>query len=111
MDYYHIWADHKKEYTATEFANGIHLFLSHLKTLNKIDSYNVTRMKLGFRSLDLPEFHIIMKFNNLQQLDDAMTAILENQEDVDTTHTNFNHMVDVETIQHALYRDYPDEQS
>jgi len=71
-------------------------------------TYRITRMKLGFRSMDLPEFRIDMEFESMQQLDDAMTITIAEKE-VDQVHVGFNQYVDVETIQHFLYRDYPDD--
>ena len=59
--------------------------------------------------MDLPEFRIDMEFKNMQQLDNAMTGVLRNEENIENEHHGFNHMVDVETIQHFLYRDFPDE--
>ena len=50
--------------------------------------------------MDLPEFRIDMNFNNMQQLDDAMTSIIRNEKSIDDKHVNFNKLVDVETIQH-----------
>jgi hypothetical protein len=38
-----------------------------------------------------------------------MTAILEDEQNIEDAHVAFNQLVDGETIQHALYRDYPDE--
>ena len=72
-------------------------------------TYRITRMKLGFRSMNLPEFRIDMEFENMQQLDDAMKITI-NDKDVDKVHVGFNTYVDVDTIQHFLYRDYPDNQ-
>ena len=72
-------------------------------------TYSITRMKLGFRSMDLPEFRIDMEFDNMQQLDDAMKITI-NDKDVDKVHVGFNQYVNVDTIQHFLYRDYPDNQ-
>jgi methyltransferase-like protein len=109
MNYYHIWANHKPDVNTKEFATKMRTFLDQLVDMKKMSSYKLTRMKLGFRSIDLPEFHIIMEFDTMQQLDDAMTAVLENQDSVDTVHVAFNQLVDGDTIQHALYRDYPDE--
>ena len=65
-------------------------------------------MKLGFRSMDLPEFRIDMEFRSMQQLDDAMTITIADK-DVDKVHVGFNQYVDQETIQHFLYRDFPDD--
>ncbi len=46
---------------------------------------------------------------SMQQLDDAMTSILRNEKQIDNSHVSFNQLVDKETIQHFLYRDFPDE--
>ena len=45
----------------------------------------------------------------MQQLDDAMTAVLRNEQNIDESHVTFNSLVDGETIQHFLYRDFPDQ--
>ena len=109
MDLYTIYADHNKNINAKEFIEKMKPILDGLVELNKMVSYRITRAKLGFRSMDLPEFRIDMNFNNMQQLDDAMTSIIRNEKSIDDKHVNFNKLVDVETIQHFLYRDYPDE--
>jgi len=59
--------------------------------------------------MDLPEFHIMMEFKNMQQLDNAMTSVLRNEKNIDESHVSFNQLVDKETIQHFLYRDFPDD--
>ena len=109
MDLYTIYADHNKNINAKEFIEKMKPFLDGLVELNKMVAYRITRAKLGFRSMDLPEFRIDMNFNNMQQLDDAMTSIIRNEKSIDDKHVNFNKLVDTETIQHFLYRDYPDE--
>jgi hypothetical protein len=108
MDYYHIWADPVEGVNPIEFATKMRKFLDQLVIMNKMVHYKLTRMKLGFRSIDLPEFHIIMEFSNMQQLDDAMTAVLNDEQKIEDAHVGFNQLVNIETIQHALYRDYPD---
>jgi hypothetical protein len=45
----------------------------------------------------------------MQQLDDAMTNVIRNKDNIEQKHVGFNQYVDVETIQHFLYRDYPDD--
>ena len=45
----------------------------------------------------------------MQQLDDAMTSVIRNEENIEGEHVGFNHLVDIETIQHFLYRDFPDD--
>ena len=84
-------------------------FLDGLVAMGKMESYRLTRAKLGFRSMDLPEFHIMMEFKNMQQLDDSMTSVIRNEKNIDESHVAFNQLVDQDTIQHFLYRDFPDE--
>ena len=107
-DIYHIWADHHKDVNAKEFAIKMRKFLDGLVQMGRMKSYRLTRAKLGFRSMDLPEFHVMMEFDNMQQLDDAMTSVIRNEEKIDESHVSFNQLVDKETIQHFLYRDFPD---
>ncbi len=104
---YTIYADHKDNITAQEFVSKMRLFLDKLVDHKKMNTYRITRMKLGFRSMDLPEFRIDMEFDTMQALDDAMTVTIADK-DVDKVHVGFNQYVDVDTIQHFLYRDFPD---
>ena len=108
MNIYTIYADHKDTITAHDFVAKMSLFLDKLVEHKKMDTYRITRMKLGFRSMDMPEFRIDMEFENMQALDDAMSHVVSNVDDIETEHVGFNQWVDVETIQHFLYRDYPD---
>lgn len=107
-DIYTIYADHKDNIDAKNFVEKMSLFLDKLVDNKKMLKYRITRMKLGFRSMDLPEFRIDMEFENMQQLDDAMKITIKNK-DVDKVHVGFNQYVNTETIQHFLYRDYPDQ--
>jgi len=109
MDVYTIYADHTESTNAHEFVRLMRKFLDKMQDMERIESYRITRMKLGFRSMDMPEFRIDMEFQNLQQLDDAMTGVLRNEQNVEGEHIGFNQLVDVETIQHFLYRDFPDD--
>ena len=104
---YTIYADHKDNITSQEFVSKMRLFLDKLVDHKKMNTYRITRMKLGFRSMDLPEFRIDMEFDTMQALDDAMTVTIADK-DVDKVHVGFNQYVDVDTIQHFLYRDFPD---
>jgi hypothetical protein len=108
VNIYTIYADHKDNITAHEFVTKMSMFLDKLVEHGKMVTYRITRMKLGFRSMDLPEFRIDMEFENMQQLDDAMTITIADK-DVDKVHVGFNQYVDVDTIQHFLYRDFPDD--
>jgi ethanolamine utilization protein EutQ (cupin superfamily) len=108
VNIYTIYADHKDNITANEFVAKMKLFLEKLVKHGKMSTYRITRMKLGFRSMDLPEFRIDMEFDSMQDLDDAMTITISDK-DVDKVHVGFNQYVDINTIQHFLYRDFPDD--
>ena len=108
-DIYTIYADHKHNINAKDFVEKMSLFLDKLVENKKMLTYRITRMKLGFRSMNLPEFRIDMEFENMQQLDDEMKITISDK-DVDKVHVGFNQYVNVDTIQHFLYRDYPDNQ-
>jgi len=108
VNIYTIYADHKDNITANEFVDKMKLFLDMLVKHGKMSTYRITRMKLGFRSMDLPEFRIDMEFKTMQALDDAMTITIADKK-VDQVHIGFNQYVDINTIQHFLYRDYPDD--
>jgi len=105
MNVYTVYADVKEGIDARTFVANMKLFLDKLPQMH---AYRITRMKLGFRSMDLPEFRIDMEFESMQALDDAMSHVVANVDDIETEHVSFNQWVDVETIQHFLYRDYPD---
>ena len=109
MDVYTIYADHSSETNAHEFCRLMRKFLDKMQDMGRIESHRITRMKLGFRSMDLPEFRIDMEFKNMQQLDDAMTSVICNDDNIEKEHVGFNHLVNSDTIQHFLYRDFPDE--
>ena len=108
MDVYTIYADHTPKINAYHFAKKMKLFLDKMVELGHMESYRLTRMKLGFRSMDLPEFRIDMEFKNMTQLDNAMSSVVSNEKNIESDHVGFNQLVDVETIQHFLYRDFPD---
>jgi len=105
---YTIYADHKENISAHDFVAKMKLFLDKIVEHNKMITYRITRMKLGFRSMDLPEFRIDMEFESMQHLDDAMTITVADK-GVDQVHVGFNQYVDTDSIQHFLYRDFPDD--
>jgi ethanolamine utilization protein EutQ (cupin superfamily) len=110
VNIYTIYADHKDDITANDFVVKMKLFLDELVKRGKMSMYRITRMKLGFRSMDLPEFRIDMEFDTMQALDDAMTITVADKE-IDQVHVGFNQYVNTDTIQHFLYRDFPDDLS
>jgi hypothetical protein len=82
-------------------------FLDHLITEGKMQSYRITRCKMGFRSMDIPEWHIMMEFTDMAQMDRAFQRVAPLKGELETKHQSFNQFVSG-NIQHALYRDWPD---
>ena len=83
-------------------------FLDHLVSENKMVSYRITRCKMGFRSIqDLPEWHIMMEFIDMAQLERAFQRVAPLEGELESKHRSFNQFV-AGNIQHALYRDWPD---
>jgi hypothetical protein len=107
VDIYHIWADKEGDISDKEWVDNMKSFLDHLVTENKMQSYRITRCKMGFRSLDIPEWHIMMEFNNMAQMDSAFDRVAPLEGELEHKHKSSNQFVSG-TIQHALYRDWPD---
>tara|TARA_Y100001972_G_scaffold51922_1_gene63612 strand:- start:1418 stop:1738 length:321 start_codon:yes stop_codon:yes gene_type:complete len=105
MNVYTIYAELAEGVKGDEFVNRMKEYFSTLPTLH---SFRITRMKLGFRSKDLGEWRIDMEFKTMQDLDDAMSNVLY-QKDSIQTHIGFSKLVDPDSLDHFLYRDYPDE--
>lgn len=107
MDIYHIWADKEGDISDLEWVNNMRSFLNHLVSENKMVSYRITRCKMGFRSIqDLPEWHIMMEFNDMGQMESAFQRVAPLEGELEDKHKSFNQFV-ADNIQHALYRDWP----
>jgi hypothetical protein len=108
MDIYHIWADKEGDISDIDWVTNMRKFLDHLVAEDRMVSYRITRCKMGFRSLDIPEWHIMMEFNNMAQLDQAFERVAPLEGELEDKHRSFNQFVSG-TIQHALFRDWPDQ--
>jgi len=107
MDIYHIWADKEGPISDIDWVNNMKGFLDHLKSEDKLVSYRITRCKMGFRSIqDLPEWHIMIEFNDMAQLETAFQRVAPLEGELEDKHKSFNQFVSG-NIQHALYRDWP----
>ena len=108
MDIYHIWANKNGDASDKEWVSNIRTFLDSLVLDGRMSSYRITRCKLGLRSIsDLPEWHIMMEFEDLAHLDRAFSEVARLTGDLEEKHKSFNVFVS-DDIQHALYRDWPD---
>ena len=55
-----------------------------------------------------PEWFIIMEFRDMAQLDSAFKRVAPLEGELEEKHQSFNQFVNCSTIQHALFRDWPD---
>ena len=110
MDIYHIWADKEGDISDLKWVNNMKSFLQHLVDEGKMHSYRITRCKMGFRSIEnLPEWHIMMEFTGMAQLESAFQRVAPLEGELEDKHKSFNQFVGG-NIQHAYFRDWPDEQ-
>jgi hypothetical protein len=108
-DIYHIWANKAGDISDIDWVTNMRKFLQHLVDEDRMRSFRITRCKMGFRSIaDMPEWHIMMEFNNMAQLDAAFQRVAPLEGELEQKHQSFNQFV-AGDIQHALFRDYPDQ--
>ena len=102
MNIYHIWCDKQEGITDSDWVKNMREFLDQLVSENRMSSYRITRCKMGFRSIqDLPEWHIMMEFTSMAQMDAAFERVAPQQGELETKHRSFNQFV-ADNIQHTL---------
>ena len=75
MEAYHIYCNLKDGVGDLDFADSVHAFLSKLKDDQRIVGYRLTRRKLGLGPSQLPEFHIVIDFEDMAQMDTAFRNV------------------------------------
>lgn len=106
MDIYHIWCNLKPGVSDLDFVRNTRAYLDRLQQLNKLVRYRITRSKLGLRPVSLAEFHLMLEFEGLAQLDSAFSAAAARTDPVEQVHHAVNSLVT--DLSFALYRDFPD---
>ena len=107
MDIYNAWFDLKPGVMDTEFYDRLAAYMDHLKAEGLMQSWRLTRRKLGLSAAPVGEFHLMMEFSGLAQLDQAFGHVASRHEPVESVHFGVNSLV--QNVQFALYRDFPDE--
>ena len=75
MDLYHIWFNLKDGVSDTEFAESAATYLEHLKARGALAGFRITRRKLGLGPPQLPQWHIMLDFENMAQMDSAFERV------------------------------------
>ena len=107
MNIYHIWCDLKEGVRDLEFSDAVQSYLGLLEEDGVLESYRVTRRKLGLGHPALGEFHIQLEFTDMAQLDEAFNSVARRGDPVESFHFAVNSKV--RNFVAALYRDFPDD--
>jgi hypothetical protein len=106
MDIYSVWCDLKPGVGDIDFCEKIGKYMGHLKDQGLIESWRVTRRKLGFGIPELGEFHIAIEVKDLRQLEDAFQRVAARRDPAEGFHFGVNSLVC--NARFTLYRDFPD---
>ncbi len=106
MDIYHVWCDLKPGVGDVAFSDKVAGYLGHLRDQGLIETWRLTRRKLGLGAPGLGEFHLMIEVRDLAQLDAAFQRVAGRQEPVEGFHFGVNSLV--QNAVFALYRDFPD---
>ncbi len=106
MDIYHVWCDLKPGVNDLEFCRDADTYLQSLIDDGRMENFRITRRKLGLGSPELGEFHLMLEFKGLGQLDEAFTKVAGRANPVESFHHAVNSKV--MSVKFSLYRDFPD---
>jgi hypothetical protein len=106
MDIYNAWFDLKLGVTDMELLDGLTAYMDSLKNDGLMQSWRLTRRKLGLSALPVGQFHLMMEFTGMAQLDQAFNRVGSRREPIESIHFGLNSLV--LNVQFALYRDFPD---
>lgn len=107
MNIYHIWASLKTGVNDLEFVAAVNAFLGRLQQDGLLESFRITRRKLGLGVEELLDFHIMVEFRDLEQFDRTFGRVAARDEPIESLHHAVNSRV--AQVKFALYRDFPDE--
>lgn len=106
MNVYHIWFNLKEDVEDLEFAASARDYLDRLKEYGLVAGYRVMRRKLGLGHPALPEWHIMLDFETMSQMDQAFSRVASRAEPIESFHHAVNSKV--RDVFFMLYRDFPD---
>jgi len=106
MDIYNAWFDLKAGVSDVEFSDRLRTYMDTLKTDGLMQGWRLMRRKLGLSAAPIGEFHLMMEFKDLTQLDAAFNRVGSRRDPVEGVHFGVNSLV--QNAQFALYRDFPD---
>ncbi|MEL7542858.1 MAG: DUF6614 family protein [Pseudomonadota bacterium] len=90
-----------------DFVRALEAYMAFLKAERRIESWRLMRRKLGLGPAALGDWHLMIEFIDLAQLDTAFLHVATRTGAVEAKHHCVNHMVNQVTF--SLYRDFPDD--
>ncbi len=106
MDHYTIWCNLKDTSKDLQFCANVHEYLGYLQKEGLIESYHITRRKLGFGAPLLGEFNITIDVHDMAQLEGVFQRVASREPVIERLHGAVYSAVKDTTF--ALYRDFPD---
>jgi hypothetical protein len=106
MDIYHAWFDLKPGVGDLEFSQRLASYMDSLKTSGQMQGWRLMRRKLGLAPAANGDFHLMMEFRDLAQLDAAFNRVGSRREPIESLHFGVNSLV--QNVSFGLYRDFPD---
>ena len=106
MEIYNIYFDLKEGVKDVDFSDAASAFLGKLQEEGKIAGYRMMRRKLGLGPAQIPEWHILLEFETMAQMDQVFAAVSSRAEPVESFHLAVNSKV--RNLMFSLYRDFPD---
>jgi hypothetical protein len=106
MDHYLIWCNLRESHRDLEFVQNVNALLTYLKERGDVESFALTRRKLGFGPPELGEFMIDIRVKNMTGLEAMFQRLAARSGQIEELHRNVFSMVT--DFRSALFRDFPD---
>lgn len=106
MDIYHVWCDLRPGVRDVQFHEQVERCMEHLRAEALIESWRLTRRKLGLGPKELGEWHLMIELRDLHQLEDVFRRMATRAGAEEPLHHGMNSLVINATF--GLTRDFPD---
>ena len=106
MDHYLIWVNLRDSSRDLEFVNNVNAYLGYLKARGELESFSLSRKKLGFGPAELGEFMIDIQVADMAALEAVFQRVATRSGEVEGLHSAVFSMVT--DFRSGLYRDFPD---
>lgn len=106
MNHYHVWCNLKDSRDDLRFAAAVREYLDELGAAGRLAGWSLARRKLGLGPAELGEFHLVLDFPTLADLDATFGAVARRHGEVERLHARVYTLVT--DFRAALYRDFPD---